>query len=241
MKSNSEHALLTITWNEKLMFPHWYTYYSQFYDDTDIYVLDNGSDDGHLDGYQFAEVKRLVEKHPGFIDRDMHIRVVADKYAQLQERYKTVLFCEVDEFVVPDKEKWSDLAHFRGELNRQAVQCMGWEPTHMLGEQPIDFSSRPWLRQRRCWRRNDQYDKTALSTRPITWGVGFHHASLKQGELGARADLYMIHIQFMCRDLISKRWAARSDRCYNQKDPIAHVEGACYYAEEIPEKWRDAL
>jgi len=239
-------AVLTITRNEKHFWPLWHDYYSRFFWPEDIYVLDHDSDDDHLDGYN---VRRTLIENGGVLDRPWLRNTVIERYRELQRIYDYVLFCETDEFIAPDPDKFTDLRQYMFLLNKPVVRCTGFEVLHMKHEQPLDTMSKPWLMQRKVWSHNPEfYSKTLLSNNPLIWIDGFHKARDRRcANLEEDPDLYLIHLQLICKELAFKRWLDRPCDADAYRPDMGHIDkliGDKLYQcnfKIIPPKWRLVL
>ena len=91
-------AVVTIVQDEPVFLPIWLRYYSRFYGQDDLYVLDHGSTDGSTDGPGFVRVPLSHPTHDVAWMRDMMQR----QQHELLESYRTVICVDVDEIVAPD-------------------------------------------------------------------------------------------------------------------------------------------
>src|SRR5436305_13883427 len=100
-------AVMTITHNEALFFPIWLRYYSDFFEPSDIYVLDHDTTDGSTDGDGFV---RIPISHDTF-DNLWMVDNVERLQRELLERYDLVLVVDVDEIVAPHPG-WGSLTDY---------------------------------------------------------------------------------------------------------------------------------
>jgi hypothetical protein len=186
-------AAFTIVRNEARYLPIWLDYYGRHFDPGDIYVLDHDTTDGST-----AAIRDSCTVVPVHRDRIWdHVwltGVVEDFQAFLLRTYETVLFTDVDEFIVPDPARHDGIAAYMESTEGRAACCTGYNVVHYPDEEPaLDFSRRPLLEQRRYWRPSPQYSKRLIGRVPLRWGVGFHR-EFNVPEAEPDPDLYLVHL-----------------------------------------------
>ncbi|MFX0198412.1 MAG: glycosyltransferase family 2 protein [Candidatus Hodarchaeota archaeon] len=201
----------TMAKNEAELLPIWLKYYQPHFEK--IFVLNDGSTDGSIEkcqkDFEF-EVIELRKTGESYLDR--RVREVGGFFHKLALDYDWVLFADVDEFVVPDPEKYKGLRDYIEKAKGNMVTCTGWEIIQMEGEKPVDFSN-SLLAQRKKLVKVLVYNKTILSRVPIMFKKGFHCPESfgiegREQEFMAKAAdpaLIMIHLQRMDLDLYQKR------------------------------------
>jgi len=236
----------------------WYDYYSDHFDQKDIWMLDDGSDGNLFEGFK-CNVEVINSKTPegemrGQVD-DGHIsghtmRIIKQLLAS---GYKYVLRADADEFIVADPEIYSGgLREFIDRFDGEFVQCSGYDVVD-VGTVPLDTSKRPWLTQRMTWHRNWQhYCKVAITSCDPGWGAGWHTTKwtnnwVREVVPTEREDVRLIHMHYSCRELLRRRWLNR--RHTDGRYDVRNVESAINNQfnsigmpnEQIPDKWRSAL
>jgi len=248
-------ALLTMTYNEPDFLAMWYQYYSKHFADGDIYILDDGSDDGYFDGIGGTIEKISEQTHPSLMHevKDCHFKTrTCSKFVDLLGSYRYVMKVDTDEFVVPDPEIYPDgLSQYIHDFKDDFAQCSGYNVLDT--GQPLDVNVRPWLNQRTHWHRDwHHYCKVVLANQDPKWGGGFHNSqwnSQWKEEFGPheRRDFRLLHLHYVCGELTFRRWEARrtADNRFNpvqaRKAAKDLVDVGWAVKEEIPEKWRQAL
>ncbi len=101
-------AAFTIAHDEPVMLPIWLRYYGRFFAPDDLFVLAHDTSDGSTDGLTGLCNVVPVHREAAFDHRWLRT-VVEDFQAFLLRSYETVLFAEVDEFVVADPSRHSGL------------------------------------------------------------------------------------------------------------------------------------
>lgn len=132
---------------------------------------------------------------------NMGARIFAQKkqaeFLALPNEYDWVLFSNCDEFIVAKSWKYKDLRDLMEKTDRDWVACEGYEVIQVEGEKPIDFSKR-YLRQRKYWIKNYNYNKIILSKVYLDWVDGAHKlANMTDDESRAfkNTGLYLVHLK----------------------------------------------
>jgi hypothetical protein len=204
-------AAITIVHNEPVFLPIWLSYYSRFFDEEDIYVLDNDTSDGSTDGDGFVR----IPVHHDSVDHPWMVETVRGLQHELLDRYDAVLVTDVDEIVSPAPE-WGTLGEYIDEFGEWFVNCIGYEILHMVDREGPYDPSRPILDQRSYWFANGAYNKPALATGPMDWLPGFHHRA--DGQVNPDPNLYLIHLHRMDFEICRERHRGRRDRAWNEND-----------------------
>lgn len=246
-------ALITMVHNEPVFLPIWLGYYSRFFDEADIYVFDNESDDGSTDRPGFV---RIPVRH-GRVDHAWMLRTIQELQHELLDRYDVVLVTDVDEIVAPNPA-WGTLGEYLDRFDEEWVNCLGYELLHVRDEEPPLRLEEPILAQRHYWYFNDAYNKAALATELMEWTPGFHGRT--DGSYNLDPDLRMIHLHRMDYGICLERHRTRSRRRWARRDArrgwaghnriVDEQEFARWFYEDayfeqfevkperIPESWR---
>jgi hypothetical protein len=248
-------AVVTIVQDEPVFLPIWLRYYSRFYGQDDLYVLDHGSTDGSTDGPGFVRVPLSHPTHDVAWMRDMMQR----QQHELLERYRTVICVDVDEIVAPDPTQGT-LADYVSRFDEEFVNCRGHEVIHVPNAEPPIDPRNGVLRQRSHWFANPVYSKPVLASAPMVWGGGLH--SRVDGQVNEDPGLALIHLHRMDFELCLARHKQQSSRPWNKADldygwgyqnritelgdfTTWFFEDSCgggpVEIERIPEHWRDVV
>lgn len=208
-------AAFTIAHDEPVMLPLWLQYYGRFFEPDDLFVLAHDSGDGSTEALAGACNVVPVHRRAAFDHRWLRT-IVEDFQRFLLRSYDTVLFTEVDEFVVADPTRHAGLDGYIDAFHGPAVRCSGFNVVHQEDEPPLRFDA-PLLAQRRCWHASLAYSKRLLARIPLQWSQGFH------GEYGAPddppdPDLMLIHLHRIDYDWCLERHRRSAARDWNEED-----------------------
>ena len=183
-------AVFTLGRDEVFHLPQWITYYSRHFDSSDMYVLDHQSTEpavvAALDDFAGNVV---TVKNDVVFNHDWLLETVHGKQRELLERYEYVLYTDTDEIVIPAT---GTLREFIERADQPAYRCTGYE---IVGDQ---------------MHRSGMYDKTLMSSHPLTWDYGYHTA---QPGIDPSGELVLYHLHRMDFDQAwakNLRWAAQS-------------------------------
>jgi hypothetical protein len=184
---------ITYCRNEKNFLPLWIKYYGEQFGLENLYVIDDNSDDGSTDNLP-VDVVRVPEIRDGEFNVT-RMSFVGNFARALFELYDVLLFCDTDEFVIPDPDKYSGLRDFIEQQPEDvlAVAAFGLNVVHATkAEGPIDLS-RPLLGQRQLAKF------LPLMCKPsIKWVLG-HWAAATHGvnaPYEVHPDLWMFHFKY---------------------------------------------
>lgn len=193
-------AVFTIARNESFFLPRWLEYYGRT--GFDLHVLDHESDDGSTSGPGFF---REIVAREQTDDCGWMLSVVEAKQRSLLGDYRRVIFAEVDEFLVPDPALYGDLFNYlKCRHDVPVMTAVGFDVCHT--DEPDLDPDAPILSQRK-WRRNDRYDKTLISTTPLSWEVGFHRPT--NVTVPPDRALLLVHLHYADRETAWARLESR--------------------------------
>jgi hypothetical protein len=176
--------------NGGLFFKIWYKYYSKFFDEKDIYVIDYGSTDGSLDGLLCNKISLNPDSYnAGGCSIYSSSKTINGYKAVLQQSHEYVMYTDFDEIVYHP----SGLGNYIDQLQEDYVTCKGYEivQNRRVNEGCLDFE-KPVLSQRNYWFPRADYDKSLITRINITWDLGCH--DLIHHKKNYAADLLLIHL-----------------------------------------------
>lgn len=185
----------TTVFNDFVILRLWLKYYSRFFED--LFVI---ADDTNVDDPEF---KRLLETYkfkfkriPFESDPTVLLSLIREKQCEFLQDHEWVLYTNCDEYLVPYKYK--DLGELMKKCKLPYISCEAFDVFQDDGEEPIDFS-KPYLKQRKYWFKNNSYNKTILSKVPLEWVAGCHRTSnMSDDDQRDIKDtgLYMVHLKY---------------------------------------------
>jgi hypothetical protein len=208
-------AAFTIVKDEPVMLPLWLRYYERFFAADDLFVLSHDTGDGSTEGLAGRCHVVPVHREAAFDHRWLRT-VVEDFQAFLLRSYDTVLFAEVDEFVVADPLRYAGLDAYIDALDAPAARCTGFNVVHQEDEPPLRFDE-PLLAQRRCWHASLDYSKRLLARTPLQWSQGFHR-EYRAPDAAPDPDLMLVHLHRIDYDWCLQRHRRSAARDWNEAD-----------------------
>ena len=204
-------AILTIVRNEHIMLPIWLNYYRNHFDVEDIYIIHNK--DQELDIPNDVNVSVEVQNDH---DHCWMANLVREYVTRLLTKYKYVLFVESDEMIIPLKHK--SIPHYIELMKQSNILTMcttGYNLSHNYNsESKLDLSKKI-LNQRKFVCPDILYNKPLITSQPLIYSIGFHHASLPESFINGKPikqdlflrdnDLWLLHLKSFDLDLCIQR------------------------------------
>lgn len=191
-------AAVTTCWNEAERLPRWLSWYGAELGREHLHVLDDGSDDGAVDGLGEVTVERRPRR--AAFDDPGRARRVSDYVEALLPRYEWVLYADVDEFLVPFDGR--PLAQALADPGlADTVTALGFDVIHNEAVEPGALDpERPVMAQRRHVRFNATYCKPLATRTPVRWRPGFHFSD-RPLAFGSQAfgGLLLLHTRYADR------------------------------------------
>lgn len=182
-------AVLTMVYNEPEFVPIWIKYYGSIFPQSQLYIIDHGSDDGSLDQVGKVNIIRIPRTPKDNQQRSALIRHVV---AGLLSYYKSVIYVDVDEMLVPDPRHYKDLADFCENRTHRVVTSIGLNVVQLTGSEPDFDPNRPVLEQRRWAQFISPMCKPNVTSEPVVFGDGFHGCTAQP----VFQNLYMFHLRY---------------------------------------------
>ena len=182
-------AALTMVFNERHFLPIWINHYGRQLGRENLYVIDDGSDDGSTTGLGAVRVMRQPKAR---LDEHQRAARMSAIQAELLSVYDAVIVVDVDELLVVDPALGMDLAAYTEARVPAFASTTGLNVQHSRRDEPPLVTGAPLFRQRRFVQFDGGYCKTPLSRVPIKWGPGFHFSDRKPDY---RNDLFLFHLR----------------------------------------------
>jgi glycosyl transferase family 2 len=180
-------AAVTMVYNEPVMLSLWAKYYSKNFGAASCYVVDHGSTDGSTANLD-VNLLRIPRSPMNDIKR---AEFLSSFCSSLLEWYESVIYTDVDEFLVPDPANYVSLNDFCQRLNNPVTTAIGFDVQHIPELEGPLSADVPVLRQRRWVRFSFAMCKPLVTTTPIKWTPGFH--SSDQATTFDRLFLFHLH------------------------------------------------
>jgi hypothetical protein len=193
-------AAVTMVYNEPIFLPLWRSHYGGEFGEQCCYVVDHGSDDGSTDQLGKTNVLRIPRspKH-----NKKRAQFISEFCSSLLEWYDTVIYTDVDEFVVADPLRWNGLTEFAQYLTGPSVNCIGFDVYQVARlEGPLD-PELPVLQQRHWARFSLAMCKPLMVRSRVSWQPGFHSSD----HLMTFGDLVLFHLHYFDQDVALARQA----------------------------------
>jgi hypothetical protein len=192
-------AVFTMARDEAQMLPRWVDHYARQVGVDNLIVLDDNSTDGSTD-----HLPCTVHRLPALPGKEQYeysrMSLISGISAGLLAVYDTVIFVDVDEFLIPDPRRYDGLLDFlEARADRDAVAPMTLNVLHVPGlEGPLD-PERPVLGQRRFAKFVPVMCKPSIKRVPANWR-GACHGIMAPFEVDR--ELFMLHLKFYDRDAL---------------------------------------
>lgn len=182
-------AALTMVFNERHFLPIWVHHYGRQLGAGNLYVVDDGSDDGSTRG--LGEVN-VLRRPKAVLDEARRAQEMSDIAGQLLTRHDAVIVTDVDELLVPDPALGLSLPDYVATRVPSHATTTGLNVHFDLNSDgPLDLAL-PLFRQRRYVQYDWAYCKTPLTRVPLRWQAGFHSTSAPSAP---RRDLLLFHLR----------------------------------------------
>ncbi|HEU5045978.1 MAG TPA: glycosyltransferase family 2 protein [Nocardioidaceae bacterium] len=197
----SDVAVFTMARDEAAMLPRWVDYYAAQVGVDNLVVLDDNSVDGSTD-----KLPCTVHRLPRLPGKEQYeyarMSLISGISAGLLAAYDTVIFVDVDEFLVPDPSRYAGLVDFlKDREDRDAIAPMTLNVLHVPDrEGPID-PDKPVLGQRRFAKFVPVMCKPSIKRVPANWR-GACHGIMAPFEVDR--GLFMLHLKFYDKDALVK-------------------------------------
>jgi len=189
-------AAITFCRDEGRMLPLWVKYYGGQFGEDNLYVVDDNSEDGSTDDLP-CDVLHIPPIRGGKFNTT-RMAMVGNLGRSLLELYDVVMFCDTDEFIVPDPDRYAGLAEYvAAQSGLNAVGSLGFNVVHNVGSEPPLDLTQPLIGQRRLAKFLPLMCKPAIKWVPEHWSAGTHGV---RTPYAVDPDLWMFHMKFGDRD-----------------------------------------
>ncbi len=189
-------AVITMVRDEGAALPLWLRYYGDQVGLDNLYVVDDNSVDGSTDDLP-CDVLKVPGVRGGHFEPS-RMRLISGLADGLLGLYDAVVFCDADEFIVPDPARHKGLVDFvASRAGAEAVGVQGYNVVqHVDSEAPLDLSA-PILAQRAYAVFVPTMCKPSISYTGGAWVAASHGI---RADYRVDPDLFMFHLKFADRD-----------------------------------------
>ncbi|EHH68513.1 glycosyltransferase family 2 protein [Gluconobacter morbifer] len=131
-------AVVTMVYNEPALLPAWCRHYGAQVGAESCYVIDHGSSDGTTRNCGAVNVRRIPRSPQ---DDERRTRSVGHFCESLLEWYESVIYVDVDEFLLADPALFPSLTEFACATQAPVITATGFDVVHVLEqEEAFDYS-----------------------------------------------------------------------------------------------------
>lgn len=187
-KSALRVCALTNVFNEAVNLPIWLRYYGAQFGQTNLIVLDHGSNDGSTRDLGNVSIVRLPRTPFNDVQRAALVSAFATGLLQF---YDAVVYSDCDEILVADPAEYVGLLDFVARMTGPAATAIGLNLKQDLTFEDALISDQEILSQRSLVQFVSPMCKTLLVKKPPSWGGGFHSSNFEP----AFGGLYLFHLR----------------------------------------------
>lgn len=228
-------AVVTMARDEGAGLARWVAHYGAQVGHANLLVVDDHSTDGST-----ADLPCPVVEAPPLGGRAFEatrMRTLSAAGADLLRTHDAVIFCDVDELIVPDPGKHRSIRHYVAAREGTAVAgVVGLNVVHHVGHEPPLDPAAPILGQRRLAKLIPLMCKPSVKWVEAPWAAASHGI---RHPFEIDPDLWMFHVKFADRDHLraaaerrrslveldgrgaSTNWAQGADRMVALLDEVA--------------------
>jgi len=181
-------AIITDATSPEYFFPAWHRYYGSLFGTQNLHVVTYA---GMKEGFRDFALGNLWGVNAAY-DDTLRAGLIGDLVAALLRSHDVVIRCDVDEFLIPDSARFTDLADFVERNELPYVTAQGIDVIELAEEAELDLDAPIFGLQRRYGVRATALNKTCVTSAPLRWAEGFHGASAPP----IFAGLYLLHLKF---------------------------------------------
>ena len=160
--------LVSFTHDKSTYHEVWNKYYSQFFDDIRIHNIGD----------------RLRA------DWGANAGIMNQLQPDLFKECDLLMYVDMDEIVIPDPRKYENLGTYISTVTEPVIRCKGFNVIQMPEDDQLDLS-KPILKQRQFYSRDELYDKHVIMTEKQQF-LNPHHIVNK---IEPDKDLIMFHLR----------------------------------------------
>jgi hypothetical protein len=210
-------AAITMVRDEAVMLPRWVEHYSRLCGGAGaLLVIDDNTTDGSTD-----DPGCPVLRVPSFVHRPFEparMGFVSHVASALLESYDAVVFCDADEFLVPEPERYETLADLvRAKPRTRVFGAVGLNVVHHVDAEPDLDPALPISEQRHLAKFVPLMCKPAVKKVHGAWTSASH--GLKGTEWAIDPELWLFHAKFADREALRRAAEGRRQAVLSDNRP----------------------
>lgn len=188
----NEIAVISMCRNDEFHVQKWISYYGAQFGTNNLYLILDGHDqekptDPEVNCIRVPHIP--LSRSEGDRNRS---RMVSSYAKALFKRYKRVIACDIDEFLILDPSKKISLYSYLLQTHKGSnLSAMGIDLAQNIDKESSLDLNKAWLEQRKYAVISSRYTKPVVALKPLTWGSGFHR--IKGRNFHLKSDLYLLH------------------------------------------------
>ena len=211
-------AALTMVRDEAVMLPRWVEHYArQCGGAGSLLVIDDNTTDGSTD-----DLECPVLRIPSFVHRAFEparMGFVSHVASALLESYDAVVFCDADEFLVAEPDRYDTLADLvKAKPRTKVFGAVGLNVVHHVGVEPDLEPGRPISEQRTLAKFVPLMCKPAMKKVHGAWTSASH--GLRNTEWAIDPELWLFHAKFADREALRVAAEGRLAAVLNDNRPV---------------------
>jgi hypothetical protein len=221
---------ITMARNDEFFLNRWVGYYGKILGEENLYIYLDGNDQKPPSGVGKANVFIKKKKGCHVVDAEnQRLNYLSDRAKELLQKYDLVIGCDADEFLVVDPKTGKTLDEYLSQIKiKTSVSGLGLDfGQHLKFERLLD-KSEPFLRQREYALLSTRYTKTAIISKPVRWGRGFHR--IRKHNFHIDKNLYLLHFGNADYDALKNRF---DDPDFIKTGRIGHLKKRIKVIEDI--------
>ncbi|MGB0777422.1 MAG: glycosyltransferase family 2 protein [Flavobacteriaceae bacterium] len=241
----NEIAVISMARNDDFFIPKWVAYYGDQFGKANLYLILDGLDQIKPEDQEINCI-RVPHKKLSRAKGDKNRAAIVSNLAKaLFKRYKRVIACDIDEFLVLDPKNKNSLYNYLIQSHSgTSISAQGIDVGQHINLEKEISVEQPFLAQRNYGLVSSRYTKPVVALKPIQWGSGFHRVKGKNFHIDQ--NLFLFHFGMVDferstgktkdQSRIDQGWTNHLDRRFELFKIIS--EGIPTDGDEVFDKYR---
>ena len=241
----NEIAVISMARNDDFFIPKWVAYYGDQFGKANLYLILDGLDQIKPEDQEINCI-RVPHKKLSRAKGDKNRAAIVSNLAKaLFKRYKRVIACDIDEFLVLDPKNKNSLYNYLIQSHAgTSISAQGIDVGQHINLEKEISVEQPFLAQRNYGLVSSRYTKPVVALKPGPWGSGFHRVKGKNFHIDKNLFLFhfgMVDFQRSTgktedQSRIDQGWTNHLDRRFELFKIIS--EGVPADGDEVFDKYR---